>query len=179
MSGVMFGRVRERIFSSRKAPAQSSTWARQVRDRKYDGSAKAMAADYGVVPRTVLRWIDGTRTPTKYAQRLRFDAISVQTTPRGRQRKARQLRQRGIFSGFSARVSRVNDFSIRGSDAVRGRDIHLDLSGDQAAALAEAETEDDVREVIGQGLADYFNGGSTGAFSPEDFDFDPDGFELT
>lgn len=81
-------------------------------------------------------------------------------------------------SGIGARVGRATTFSIRGSDAIRARDVHLDLSGEQAAALARAEDEEDVRQVIGQALADYFNGGAYGGFRPEDFDFDPDDFDL-
>ncbi|GGV50453.1 hypothetical protein GCM10010495_80180 [Kitasatospora herbaricolor] len=89
----MFGRVRETLFPSRQAPVQSTTQAGQVRERKYGGSTKAMAAAYGVAPRTVLRWIDGTRHPTKpeHEQQLRREALDVQTTERGRERKARQL----------------------------------------------------------------------------------------
>ncbi|MCX5215975.1 hypothetical protein OG689_43335 [Kitasatospora sp. NBC_00240] len=45
-------------------------------------------------------------------------------------------------------------FEIQGSDAVRARDVHLNLSGEQAAALARAEDEEDVRQVIGEALAD-------------------------
>ncbi len=46
----MFGRVREALFPSRKAPVQTTTQAGQVRDRKYGGSTKAMASAYGVSP---------------------------------------------------------------------------------------------------------------------------------
>ena len=49
----LFGRVREAMFPSRKAPVQSTTQAGQVRDRKYGGNTKAMATAYGVAPRTV------------------------------------------------------------------------------------------------------------------------------
>ncbi len=69
-------------------------------------------------------------------------------------------------------------FEIQGSDAVRARDIHLNLTGEQAAALARAENEDEVRAVIGGALAEYFNGGSYGGFTADDFTFDPDDFDL-
>ncbi|RKE02870.1 helix-turn-helix domain-containing protein, partial [Streptomyces sp. TLI_171] len=59
----LFGKVRETLFPSRKAPAQTTTQAGQVRARKYGGNTKAMATAYGVTPRTVLRWVDGTRHP--------------------------------------------------------------------------------------------------------------------
>ncbi|MEU4301907.1 hypothetical protein [Kitasatospora aureofaciens] len=160
---------------------QSTTQAGQVRDRKYGGNTKAMAAAYGVAPRTVLRWIDGTRHPTKqqHVDQLQREAVDVQTTERGRERKAKQLAQRGTISGIGARVGRAVSFEIRGSDAVRARDIHLNLTGEQAAALALAEDEDEARAVIGQALADYFNGGAGyGGFSADDFDFDPTDFEL-
>ncbi|BFV54914.1 hypothetical protein KCMC57_up63720 [Kitasatospora sp. CMC57] len=174
----MFGRVREALFPSRTAPVQSTTQAGHVRDRKYGGSTKAMAAAYSVAPRTVQRWIDGTRHPTKHEQQLRREALEVQTTERGRERRARQLAQRGTISGINARVGRTMTFEIQGSDAVRARDIHLNLTGEQAAALARAENEEDVRHVIGEALADYFNGGSYGGFTADDFTFDPDDFNL-
>ncbi|WP_188298820.1 hypothetical protein [Streptomyces sp. CBMA156] len=160
---------------------QSTTRAGQVRDRKYGGNTKAMAAAYGVAPRTVLRWIDGTRHPTKQqnVDQLQREAVDVQTTERGRGRKAKQLAQRGTVSGIGARVGRTVSFEIRGSDAVRARDIHLNLTGEQAAALALAEDEDEVRGIVGQALADYFNGGAGyGGFGRDDFDFDPNDFDL-
>lgn len=176
----LFGQVRERLFSSRKAPVRSTTQAGHVRARKYGGSTKAMAAAYGVSPRTVQRWIDGTRHPTQqHVPQLQREAVEVQTTERGRERRARQLEQRGTISGIGARVGRTATFAIRGSDAVRARDVHLDLSGEQAAALARAATEDEVRQLIGGALADYFNGGSAyGGFTADDFDFDPSDFDL-
>ncbi|MFJ9523518.1 hypothetical protein ACIRPK_35465 [Kitasatospora sp. NPDC101801] len=179
MAKGIFGRVREALFPSRKAPVQSTTQAGQVRDRKYGGSTKDMAAAYGVSPRTVQRWIDGSRHPVKWQEKLRLDAIEVQTTERGRERKAKQLAQRGRISGVRARVGRTMTFEIRGSDAVRQRDVHLELTGDQAAALARAQDEGEVREVIGGALADYFNGGEYGGFEPDDFTFDPDDFDLS
>ncbi|MFJ1796648.1 hypothetical protein [Kitasatospora griseola] len=177
----MFGRVREALFPSRKAPVQSTTQAEHVRERKYDGNTKAMATAYGVAPRTVLRWIDGTRRPKGAdAERLRRDALDVQTTERGRERKAKQLAKLGARSGITARVGRTRTFDIQGSDAVRARDIHLSLSGDQAAALALAEDEGEVRKIIGEALADYFNGGGGYAgFTPDDFEYDFDDFDLT
>ncbi|MFI6449639.1 hypothetical protein [Kitasatospora sp. NPDC050543] len=181
MAGGLFGRVREAMFPSRKAPVQSTTQAGQVRERKYGGNTKAMAAAYGVAPRTVLRWIDGTRHPTKrqHVDQLQREAVDVQTTERGRERKAKQLAQRGTVSGIGARVGRAVSFEIRGSDAVRARDIHLNLTGEQAAALALAEDEDEVRRIVGQALADYFNGGAGhGGFSADDFDFNPNDFDL-
>ncbi|WP_327071936.1 hypothetical protein [Kitasatospora sp. NBC_01302] len=174
----LFGRVREALFPSRKAPVQSTTQAGQVRERKYGGNTAAMAAAYGVAPRTVLRWIDGSRHPVEHQERLQREAVDVQTTERGRERKAKQLAQRGTLSGIGARVGRAVTFEIRGSDAVRARDIHLDLSGEQAAALAIAQDDVEVRAVIGQALADYFNGGPYGGFSADDFDFDPGDFDL-
>ncbi|GAA2753003.1 hypothetical protein [Kitasatospora cinereorecta] len=183
MAGLkgMFGRVREALFPSRKAPVQTTTQAGQVRDRKYGGNTKAMAAAYGVSPRTVLRWIDGTRHPTKqqHVDQLQREAVDVQTTERGRERKAKQLQKLGTYSGVTVRVGRTRTFEIQGSDAVRARDIHLNLTGDQAAALARAEDEGEVREVIGEALADYFNGGGGYAgFAPDDFEYDPDDFDL-
>ncbi|MFJ8444358.1 hypothetical protein [Kitasatospora griseola] len=176
----MFGRVREALFPSRKAPVQTTTQAGQVRERKYGGNTKAMAAAYGVSARTVLRWVDGSRHPVgKHRDKLRLDAIEVQTTERGRERKAKQLAKLGAHSGITARVGRTHTFEIRGSDAVRARDIHLSLTGDQAAALALAEDEGEMREIIGQALADYFNGGGGyGGFGPDDFEYDVDDVDL-
>ncbi|MFB7667749.1 hypothetical protein ACFC1R_28125 [Kitasatospora sp. NPDC056138] len=151
----------------------------QVRDCKYGGNTKAMVAAYGVSPRMVQRWIDGSRHPTEHVDKLQREAVELQTTERGRERKAKQLAQRGTVSGIGARVGRTVTFEIRGSDAVRARDIHLNLSGELAAALAVAEDEDEVRRVIGQALADCFNGGAGyGGFSADDFDFDPDDLDL-
>ncbi|MEV7157168.1 hypothetical protein AB0N77_21470 [Streptomyces misionensis] len=169
----MNARVKEFLFPSRTAPARATTQATHVRDRKYNGSTKAMAAAYGVTPRTVERWIAGTRKPVKHADRLQRDATDVQTTPRGRERRAREMEARGDRSGVGARVGRANTFQIRGSDAVRARDVYLDLTGAQVAALARATEESEVQHIIKQALADYFNGGSVyGGFSADDFDFD-------
>ena len=203
----MFGRVREALFPSRKAPVQATTQAGHVRDKLFGGSTKAMAASYGVSQRTVERWIAGTRTPPELskaaekrwdkenkarkklgrpplprpktkADQLATDAVRAQTTERGRERKAKQLQQTGGFSGHSARVGRATTFEIRGSDAVRSRDVHLNLTGDQAAALALAENEDEVRQIIGEALAEYFNGGLYGGFGPDDFEWDENDFDL-
>ncbi|GAA4833927.1 hypothetical protein GCM10023235_05550 [Kitasatospora terrestris] len=77
----------------------------------------------------------------------------------------------------AARVGRAVSFGIRGRSRVRARGIHLNLTGEQAAALAVAvaEDEDKVRQVVGQALADCFNGGPYGGFSADDFAFDTDG----
>lgn len=170
----LFVRAKNALFRSRKAPARTATQAKHVRDRQYGGSTKAMAAAYGVAPRTVSRWIEGTRHPVKHADRLRDESAAVQVTDRGRERKAKQLAKRGHRSGVSASISRARTFQIRGSDAVRQRDVHLDLTGDQAAALARATTDDEAAAVIKSAMADYFNGGAPfGGFRPDDFDFDP------
>jgi hypothetical protein len=207
MAKGMFGRVREALFPSRKAPVQTTTQASHVRDKLFGGSTRAMAAAYGVSQRTVERWIAGTRTPPQLskaaerrwqrenadrarqgrpplprpataADRLGTDAVRAQTTERGRERKAKQLAQLGSFSGHSARVGRAMTFNIQGSDAVRSRDVHLDLSGAQMAALARAESEDEVREIIGEELARYFNGGGVGGFSASDFEWDENDFDV-
>ncbi|WP_432158594.1 hypothetical protein [Streptomyces sp. bgisy153] len=173
-------RVKEFLFRSRTAPARTTTQAAHVRDRKFNGSTAAMAAAYGVTPRTVSRWIDGTRKPVKYADRLHRDATEVQTTARGRERKAREMEARGDRSGIGARVGRANTFQIRGSDAVRARDVYLDLTGAQVADLARATEESQVQDIIKQALADYFNGGSVyGGFSADDFDFDINDVDYT
>ncbi|WP_329020774.1 hypothetical protein [Streptomyces sp. NBC_01601] len=169
----MNARVKEFLFPSRTAPVRSTTQAAHVRERKFNGNTKAMAAAYGVTPRTVERWIAGTRKPVKFADRLHRDAADVQTTPRGRERRAREMEARGDRSGIGARVGRANTFNVRGSDAVRARDIHLDLTGSQVAALARATEESEVQDIIKQALATYFNGGSVyGGFTADDFDFD-------
>lgn len=171
----LFVRAKNALFRSRKAPARTGTQARHVRDRKYGGSTKAMAAAYGVTPRTVSRWIAGARHPVKHADRLKDEAVAVQVTDRGRERKAKQLAKKGNRpSGISTSISRARTFEIRGSNAVRQRDIDLDLTGDQAAALARATTDDEAATVIRDAMADYFNGGSMyGGFRADDFDFDP------
>ncbi|MFF7993451.1 hypothetical protein ACFZDG_27130 [Kitasatospora xanthocidica] len=72
----------------------------------------------------------------------------MQTTEHGRERKAKQLAQRGTISGIGARVGRTMTLEIRGSDAVRARDIQPNLTGEQAAALARAENDEDVRQSL-------------------------------
>jgi hypothetical protein len=168
----MNARVKEFLFPSRTAPVRSTTQAAHVRDRKFNGSTKAMAAAYGVTPRTVERWMDGTRKPVKFADRLHRDATEVQTTPRGRERRAREMEARGDRSGIGARVGRANTFDIRGSDAVRAKDAHIDLTGSQVAALARATEESEVEQIIKEALAKHFNGGLYGGFVPDDFKFD-------
>ncbi|MFE2729340.1 hypothetical protein [Kitasatospora sp. NPDC059327] len=72
-----------------------------------------MAAAHGVSPRTVLRWIDGTRHPKGAdAERLRREALEVQTTERGRERRAKQLEQLGTISGIGSRVGCTSTFEI-------------------------------------------------------------------
>ncbi|MEO3976971.1 hypothetical protein [Streptomyces sp. CAU 1734] len=169
----MNARFKAFLFPSRTAPARATTQAAQVRDRKYNGSTKAMAAAYGVQPRSVSRWIDGSRKPVKYADRLHRDATEVQTTPRGRERRAQEMEARKGRSGIGARVGRANTFQVRGSDAVRARDIYLHLTGAQVAALTRATEESEVQGIIKKALADHFNAGSVySGFSEDDFDFD-------
>ncbi|RAJ31769.1 hypothetical protein K353_06120 [Kitasatospora sp. SolWspMP-SS2h] len=62
-------------------------------------------------------------------------------------------------------------FENQGSDAVRARDIHLNLSSDRLGALVRAEDESEVREVIRPALAEHFNQGTYGTIRPEDFTF--------
>lgn len=168
-------RVKEVLFPSRKAPARATTQAEHVRDRKYGGNTAAMAAAYNVSPRTVRRWIDGTRKPTKYAGQLKREATEVQTTERGRERRAREMEKRaseGIASGVDATVSRVSSFEIRGSNATRSRDIPISLSSGQVARLARTMDEQEIEGIIAEGIAAYMNGGSVyGGFDAGDFNF--------
>ena len=105
-----------------EGPGAGHDAGRAYPGKLYGGSTKAMAAAYGVSQRTVERWIDGTRTPpqlskaaekrwqkqntarakqgrpplprpTTKADQLATDAVHVQTTERGRERKAKQLEQ--------------------------------------------------------------------------------------
>ncbi|MFF9786322.1 hypothetical protein [Streptomyces nigrescens] len=168
-------KVKEALFPSRKAPARTTTQAAQVRDRKYGGNTAAMAAAYNVSPRTVCRWVDGTRKPVKQADQLCREATEVQTTERGRERRAREMERRdqqGMPSGYGATVSRVSTFEIRGSNATRSRDIPITLSSGQVARLARTMDEAEIERVIAEGIADYMNGGSVyGGFNPDDFTF--------
>ncbi|GAU71321.1 putative terminal protein [Streptomyces sp. NBRC 110611] len=175
----LLARARQGLFPSRKAPASTSVQARQVRDRTYDGSTSAMAAAYGVTPGTISRWISGTHRPAAHADRLLREVIEAQTTPHGRERRARQFEREGSVSRVAVRVSRARSFAIRGSDAIRGRDIYLRLTCEQAAALVHASTDDAVRQTIGEALADYFNGGASyRGFTSDDFSFDAVDFHL-
>ncbi|KOU43238.1 hypothetical protein [Streptomyces sp. WM6378] len=165
----MYSRVNQLFYTSKHAPVRTTTQAEHVLDRLYGGQTAAMAAAYNMSPRTIRRWLDGSRTPQgANAARLLREATAAQTTKRGRERRARQAEQhRG-----DVLVPRVNNFTVRGSDAVRPRDISISLSGTQLAALALAENESQVDDVIQEGLAAYFNGGTAGGFHPGDFGYD-------
>lgn len=178
MAGL-FRRIVGSLFPSRQAPARTTTQAAHVRERQFGGSTKNMARAFGVTERTVQRWIKGTRAPKgEAARKLETAAAAAQVTERGRERRAKQMA--GAPAGtVRVRVDRAGTFRVRGSDAVRPRTVELDLSPDQAAALARAQDDSDVKGVIGGALADYFNGGPYGGFRPEDFDVDPDGVELS
>jgi hypothetical protein len=171
-------RVKELLFPSRPAPSRATTQAAQVLERKFNGDTAAMAAAYNVTPRAVRRWIDGTRKPVKHADRLYRDSVEVQTTKRGRDRRARQMEKReaqGLPSGVGAIVSRATTFEVRGSDAVRARDISISFSSSDVAKLARATDEEEINEVVADGIARYMNGGMYAGFSPDDFKFDLDG----
>jgi DNA-binding transcriptional regulator YdaS (Cro superfamily) len=172
MAGL-FRRITEKLFTSKSAPVRTDTRARQVRDRKYGGDTKRMAQEYGVTPRTIQRWIDGSRKnpPKAAAARLEEEATVVQTTPAGRERKARQI-EGEADSGIRLRVSRAGTFQIKGSDAVRPRDVDLYLTGEEAARFARATTEEEAKGAVGAALARYFNGGPYGGFQGGDFTFE-------
>lgn len=170
-------RVKELLFPSRPAPSRTTTQAAQVLERKFNGDTAAMAAAYNVTPRAVRRWIDGTRKPVKHADRLYRDAVEVQTTKRGRDRRARQMERRqeqGLPSGVGAIVSRATTFEIRGSDALRARDIAITFSSSDVAKLARATEEEEINEVVAEGIARYMNGGMYTGFHPDDFKFNLD-----
>ncbi|MFF9436403.1 hypothetical protein ACF1BP_22015 [Streptomyces sp. NPDC014735] len=172
-------RLKETLFPSRKAPARTTTQSEHVRDRKYGGNTAAMAAAYNVTPRTVGRWIDGTRTPRgANATQLRQEATEVATTARGRERRAREMEKRdqqGLPSGYGATVNRANSFDIQGSSALRSRNIPIPLTSAQVAKLARTMDEAEIEAVIAQGIAEYMNGGRvSGGFSPSDFTFNLD-----
>lgn len=114
----MYSRVNQLFYTSKHAPVRTTTQAEHVLDRLYGGQTAAMAAAYNMSPRTIRRWLDGSRTPQgANAARLLRDATAAQTTKRGRERRARQAEQhRG-----DVLVPRVNNFTVRGSDAVRPR----------------------------------------------------------
>jgi DNA-binding transcriptional regulator YiaG len=178
MAGL-FRRIVGKVFPSRQAPARATTQAAHVREKQFGGKTKDMARAFGVTERTVQRWIKGTRTPKgEDAKKLETAAAAAQVTDRGRERRAKQMEKEPAGT-IRVRVDRAGTFSVRGSDAVRQRTVELDLKPDQAAALARATDEDDVRGVIGGALADYFNGGPYGGFSASDFDFDADGVDLS
>ncbi|WP_331753413.1 hypothetical protein OG440_40135 (plasmid) [Streptomyces sp. NBC_00637] len=170
-------RVKELLFPSRPAPSRVTTQAAHVLKRKFNGDTAAMAAAYNVTPRAVRRWIDGTRKPVKHADRLYRDAVEVQTTKRSRDRRARQMERRqeqGLPSGVGAIVNRATAFEIRGSDAVRARDISISFSSSDVAKLARATDEEEINQVVAEGIARYMNGGMYAGFSPDDFSFNLD-----
>ncbi|MBQ0888584.1 hypothetical protein KBZ94_27305 [Streptomyces sp. RM72] len=165
----MYSRVNQLFYTSKQAPVRTTTQTAHALERIYGGKTAAMAAAYNVKPRTVQRWLDGSRTPQgANAARLLRDSTAAQTTKRGRERRARQAEHhRGHVL-----VPRVNNFTVRGSDAIRSRDINITLSGQDLAALARAESESEVDAIIQAGIASYFNGGVAGGFHPGDFGYD-------
>jgi DNA-binding transcriptional regulator YiaG len=190
MAGL-FRRITEKLFTSKSVPKQASTQARHVLDKQFGGSTKDMAARYGVTPRTVQRWLDGTRapkgatkkdiekatregkpTPQAMKDRLESDAAAVQVTEKGRERAAKQF-EGAADSGVAVTVARMDTFAIKGSPAARSRPVTLYLSGDQAAQLARSTNDAEAQEAIGGALATYFNGGAYGGFRAGDFTFDP------
>ncbi|WP_371634510.1 helix-turn-helix domain-containing protein [Streptomyces sp. NBC_01259] len=180
MAGL-FKRIASKMFTSKSAPVRPTTQAAHVRERKYNGSTKDMAAAFGVKERTVQRWLKGDRTPKgKDASRLETEAAAVQVTDKGRERKAKAYAKEGSApTDLRVRVDRAGSFDIKGSNAVRPRTIEVDLNGDQAARLARATDEDGVKAVVGDALAGYFNSGPYGGFQGGDFDFDVSGVDLT
>lgn len=178
MAGL-FRRIVGSLFPSRQAPARTTTQAAHVREKTYGGSTKDMARAFGVTERTVQRWVKGTRSPKgDDAKKLETAAAAAQVTDKGRERRAKQM-EREPAGTLRVRIDRAGTFAVRGSDAVRPRTVDLDLKPEQAAALARATDENDVRAVVGDALADYFNGGPYGGFRGSDFDFDPDGVDLS
>lgn len=190
MAGL-FKRVTEKLFSSKSVPKATTTQTKHVLERKFGGSTKRMAAEYGVTPRTVERWLDGTRkprgatkkavaqaaregkpAPKSVADRLESEAAAVQVTPKGRERAARQM-EGAPDSGIAVTVSRANAFAVKGSPAVRSRPVTVYLSGEEAADLMRADSDAATEEVIGGALARYFNGGAYGGFRAGDITFDP------
>lgn len=205
MAKGLFRRVAEKMFPSRQAPARTTTQAAQVRDRAFGGSTKDMARAYGVSPRTVERWIDGTRTPPKLskaaerrwekdnaarvkrgqaplprpataADQLETQAARVQTTERGRERRAKQV-ENAPSGAVRMRVDRAASFQVRGSSAARPRSILVDLTPDQAGRLVRAGSEAEVQGIAEEAVLSYFNSGAQ-YFQRGDVTFDADSIEL-
>ncbi|MET9183271.1 hypothetical protein ABZX88_34430 [Kitasatospora aureofaciens] len=174
-----FRRITEKLFTSKTTPKQTTTQAKHVREKLFGGNTKDMAAAYGVAPRTVLRWIDGTRKklPKEVAARLESDAARAQVTDVGRERKAKEVEQAG-HGAVRVRVNRTESFRVRGSDAARARAIDLSLTPEQAAALARAESEGDAHDAVENALLGYFNSGAYVGFSHGDIGFDDADVEL-
>ncbi|MFD7555815.1 hypothetical protein ACFV9E_14930 [Streptomyces sp. NPDC059835] len=173
----LLGTFRANAFPSRQPPKITTTQTAHVLERKYGGNRQAMAAAYGVTPTAVGRWLKGTRTPRgRDAENLRHDAAEVQTTERGRERRAREVER--AATGSNASVSRTATFAIRGSDAIRAQDVPLRLSAAQIAALVRAQDEETARRIVGSAIADYFNSGAYARWTAEDFDYDPESFTL-
>ncbi|WP_407991992.1 hypothetical protein [Kitasatospora sp. CMC57] len=105
---VLFDTASNWITRLAKASARSTTQAGQVRERKYGGNTKAMAA---ATTSRRARCCAGLthRHPTKQqnVDQLQREAVEVQTTERGWERKAKRLAQRGTVSGIGARVGRA------------------------------------------------------------------------
>lgn len=179
MAGL-FRRITEKLFRSKSVP-QSTQRQAQHALKAFGGSTRKLADALGVKQRSVERYLDGSRRkpPKATAAKLEALAAQAQVTDRGRERRAKQM-ERQPMGTVRVRVDRAGTFQVRGSDAVRDQTVDLDLMPEQAAALARATDENDVRAVIGDALADYFNGpGTFGGFHGSDFDFDPNGVDLS
>lgn len=161
MAKGFMGRMLGKLFPSRQAPVRATTQAAQVRERQFNGSTKDMARAFGVSERAVQRWLKGERTPRgKDAEKLSDLAQKVQTTERGRERRAKQYEAQGTApSGVSVTVNLLG-VQIGGSDVVRSgamrAPVRLELTGEQAAALARDPSGPDAEAAINGALADYF-----------------------
>ncbi|MDX2683684.1 hypothetical protein [Streptomyces soliscabiei] len=164
-------------FFSPRVPKAVSAQAAMVRDNLFGGNTAKMAQAYNVNPRTVQRWIDGSRgkkLDPKTLRQLESDAKAAKITPTGMKRRATQLRKNPAAPApADLRVKFHGDLNTSGGSPMvntKNRPFTLDLSNDQAARLLEASASGDEpaqREVIAEALSENLYGA---------VDVDPDSF---
>jgi len=160
-------------------------------DAKYGGSTRALAKDLGVSQRYVQLLRSGRRQPSeKVGNSLRRRATATYADRSRREAKAdaKEWRDQGA-GGFGTVQVYVDvlgsDIQIQGSPKIRGRSIVLNLTAEQAAELAEANSAAALHAVTESALLDYFNGVAPGyqrptytQFSPGDITFDMNGVDF-
>ena len=152
----------------RGPPKSPAAQARYVRETLYGGNTRRMAEAYGVEPRTVQRWIKGTRKAPAQRERLSADVREVRRSRASR--RARLALQKGARPPKVTTKAWIGPGSAAatfgapsGSDTKRLRTMpERDLDPDQMGALMdgyESGDDDALRDVVADVYGDYFGHG--------------------